>query len=455
MAKFEDNLPAGGNGFDVSLTQNTLPELAGNTDAISIYSPELMFTGEYFRDGDDLLITLGLESIVIADYFASNSAPTLVAPNGATLEFDVVSALAGEATPVQYAQSSGETGGPLKIGEVIKLEGTADSLQTGGSKTELKLGDPVFQGDVVSTGAGSKMGISFSDGTLFSLSENARIVLNELIYNPNQSDDNSMVFNLVQGTFVFAAGALAKSGDMKIDTPVGTMGIRGTTPMVTVSALLGTAEFSILPDPADGAVGSYVVISKTTGDVVATVETVGTKWVMTSLSQEAVPITKSGIDLLEDKTALDEIREVFSLSLGDQGFLQGANSFEQVAFNSLSSGLSDESELGNGSEDSGGAEEQQGGGASDKDDPPIAGDDAFATDEETVLTGENVINGSDIDPDGFALTVVAVNNGLDGPLIFVAGFASVDLPSGAKLNISPTGDIEYNANDAYEFLGLT
>jgi hypothetical protein len=48
-----------------------------------------------------------------------------------------------------------------------------------------------------------------------------------------------------RGTFTFIAGKIAKTGDMKIDTPVATMGIRGTTPHVEISDA-GTVKFSTL-----------------------------------------------------------------------------------------------------------------------------------------------------------------------------------------------------------------
>jgi HAD superfamily hydrolase (TIGR01662 family) len=57
------------------------------------------------------------------------------------------------------------------------------------------------------------------------------MVLNEFVYDPN-GKSNSTLFSLSKGTFTFIAGKVAKTGDMKIDTPVATMGIRGTTPHV-------------------------------------------------------------------------------------------------------------------------------------------------------------------------------------------------------------------------------
>jgi hypothetical protein len=109
---------------------------------------------------------------------------------------------------------------------------------------QTKVGDVVYKGDVVSTGADGALGLIFSDGTAFNLSSNARMELNEFVYDP-KGTSNSTLFSLSKGTFTFIAGKVAKTGDMKIDTPVATMGIRGTTPHVEISAD-GTVAFSTL-----------------------------------------------------------------------------------------------------------------------------------------------------------------------------------------------------------------
>jgi len=109
---------------------------------------------------------------------------------------------------------------------------------------QTKVGDLVYQGDVVRTGADGRVSINFADGTSFNLSSNASMTLNEFVYDPN-GKSNSTLFNLSKGTFTFIAGKIAKTGDMKIDTPAATMGIRGTTPHVEVSAD-GTVKFSTL-----------------------------------------------------------------------------------------------------------------------------------------------------------------------------------------------------------------
>jgi hypothetical protein len=113
-----------------------------------------------------------------------------------------------------------------------------------GQAGQTKVGDPVYLGDVVQTSADGRIGINFTDGTSFNLSSNARMTLNEFVYEPN-GKSNSTFFKLSQGTFTFIAGLTAKTGDMKIDTPVATMGIRGTTPHVEILDD-GAVKFSTL-----------------------------------------------------------------------------------------------------------------------------------------------------------------------------------------------------------------
>lgn len=107
-----------------------------------------------------------------------------------------------------------------------------------------KTGDLVYRGDVVQTGADGVLAITFADGTSFNVSSNARMELNEFVYDPNGSS-NSALLNLTKGTFSFIAGNVAHTGDMKVATPVGTMGIRGTAPRVEILDD-GTVRFSTL-----------------------------------------------------------------------------------------------------------------------------------------------------------------------------------------------------------------
>ncbi|HEY9547940.1 MAG TPA: VWA domain-containing protein, partial [Kiloniellaceae bacterium] len=84
----------------------------------------------------------------------------------------------------------------------------------------------------------------------------ARMVIDELIYNPG-STANAMGVSLIQGTFVFVTGKVAPSGEMDVATPVGTIGIRGTTVGVRIATFGGTTRIANLENPETGETGSF------------------------------------------------------------------------------------------------------------------------------------------------------------------------------------------------------
>jgi hypothetical protein len=140
------------------------------------------------------------------------------------------------------------------IGKVLSITGSvtvervaavqANVARGPAQATALKEADLVYKGDVVATGPDAKVSLVFTDGTAFNVSSNARMELNEFVYNPTGTANSSM-FNLVKGSFTFVAGKVAKTGNMRLETPVATMGIRGTTPHVVVLEN-GTVKFSTL-----------------------------------------------------------------------------------------------------------------------------------------------------------------------------------------------------------------
>ena len=97
----------------------------------------------------------------------------------------------------------------------------------------LKVSDAVYKNDVLATGANAALGVTFDDETTLSLSANARIVVDEFVYEKG-ANGNKAVLNVARGTVAFVASLVAKSGDMTITTPTSTLGIRGTTGVIDV-----------------------------------------------------------------------------------------------------------------------------------------------------------------------------------------------------------------------------
>lgn len=245
--------------------------------AFVVPDPNLIFNGEFKRTGLDLVLSHEGHEFVVHDYFRGDKRAALASPDGAHLTGDVVSALTGH---VQYAQAAPGATAAQVIGHVTKLVGSATAVRNGVSVI-LNNGDNVEKGDVVSTGADSTLGITFIDGTVFGLSSNARMVLNEMVYDPNGSS-NSSLLSLVAGTITFVAGETAKHGDMKIDTPVATMGIRGTAVLTQINFVVPAgggdpqpqASFQVLVEP-NGTTGSYILFDKITLLPIATVNQAG------------------------------------------------------------------------------------------------------------------------------------------------------------------------------------
>lgn len=245
--------------------------------AVVVPDPNLIFNGEFKRAGLDLVLSHDGHEFVVHDYFRGDKRAAIASPDGAHLTGDTVNALTGH---VQYAQAASGIAAAQVIGHVTKLSGSATAVRNGVSVI-LNNGDNVEKGDVVSTGADSTLGITFIDGTVFGLSSNARMVLNEMVYDPNGSS-NSSLLSLVAGTITFVAGETAKHGDMKIDTPVATMGIRGTAVLTQINFVVPAgggdpqpqASFQVLVEP-NGTTGSYILFDKVTLLPIATVNQAG------------------------------------------------------------------------------------------------------------------------------------------------------------------------------------
>jgi hypothetical protein len=158
-------------------------------------------------------------------------------------------------SPAQPAATADEP-----IGNVATLSGSA-TVTRNNMATPLKLQDDIFLNDVLQTSANSTLGVTFNDATTFNLTANARITIDNYVYEDG-GKANSALFDVVKGTVAFAAAAVAKTGDMKISTPTATLGIRGTTGLVEVpegiTASANNVAIKLYPDP-DGHVGRIEV----------------------------------------------------------------------------------------------------------------------------------------------------------------------------------------------------
>jgi FecR protein/Bacterial Ig-like domain len=241
-------------------------------DRIVIDDTRFLFTAHFKKSGADLILTDDSgKKLVVVDYFNLEKHPDLVSPDGAIMSGDLVGRLAGPDAPGQYAQAGAPAGAQV-IGRVELVGRGATVQHVNGAVDSLKAGDALLKGDVVMTADGDGLTLSLIDGTALNMGANARMVLAELAYDSNStSTSNSALISLVKGSFTFVAGQVAHTGDMKVTTPIATMGIRGTTVGAYLDADINgnVYEFTatLLSDPGGGN-GQYDVLDPVTGEVV-------------------------------------------------------------------------------------------------------------------------------------------------------------------------------------------
>ncbi|WP_424971444.1 tandem-95 repeat protein, partial [Dinoroseobacter sp. S76] len=274
-----------------------------------------LFEGRFERAGPDLRIEIeGEPTRLITDYFRDGTPDDLIAPNGAVLRGGLVERLAGPEAPGQWAQQ-GTAPQPQLIGQVETLTGDAAVQRTDGTRVTLDLKTPIFLGDVLETADDTILSVTFVDGTIFTLAANARMVIDELIYNPGQTD-NSATFSLIQGGFVFIAGQIAPTGGMEVETPAATMGIRGTTVLADIQSDNGiiTVELALTRD-LDGTLGRIEVFDLD-GNPLAEITGTETKWVLSPQQGLALEVPRSTDDIASDSILIAEASDALRAALG-------------------------------------------------------------------------------------------------------------------------------------------
>ncbi len=112
-------------------------------------------------------------------------------------------------------------------GQVERQKGAA-SRSTVNATSDLAQGSQVYVGDEIRTGPGARLLIQFDDESKLTLGENARITINQFVYEP--TGDSSQALEILVGVFRFISGQIGNESplDVAFSTPVATIGLRGT-----------------------------------------------------------------------------------------------------------------------------------------------------------------------------------------------------------------------------------
>jgi hypothetical protein len=100
---------------------------------------------------------------------------------------------------------------------------------------------------VIETADGAAVNMLFVDKTTFALSADARLALDELVFNPDTYEGGS-TFSILKGVFVFSSGSIAKhnAANMTVKTTIATIGIRGTKVAGEINSAGEVSTFTIL-----------------------------------------------------------------------------------------------------------------------------------------------------------------------------------------------------------------
>jgi hypothetical protein len=95
-------------------------------------------------------------------------------------------------------------------------------------------------GDEVTTGGRSSLQVLLLDKTTFTVGAGARVTIDRFVYDPNRGT-RSMAASVVKGAFRFMSGRSDRAGTTSINTPIASIGVRGTI----VEGVVGQAAAEI------------------------------------------------------------------------------------------------------------------------------------------------------------------------------------------------------------------
>ena len=113
------------------------------------------------------------------------------------------------------------------VNAAVKGKVTIQSGATQAQQAEIK--KPVFLGDEVNSEKKSALQVMLKDQSVFTVGPQCALTIDKFVYDPS-NNNNQISANVKKGMFRFMSGKVSKSNpdDVAIDTPVASMGIRGT-----------------------------------------------------------------------------------------------------------------------------------------------------------------------------------------------------------------------------------
>lgn len=137
------------------------------------------------------------------------------------------------------------------IGSVTETKGTACEIMRGKNKLTGTKGAGVESMDTYITGI-CESNITFKDNTHVKVTNHSKLVIDDFVYDPNQSDAGKLAIRVGMGTVRYASGQIAKNNPQNVNvrTPTATIAVRGTDFTMTVDEL-GQSLIVLVPSCKD------------------------------------------------------------------------------------------------------------------------------------------------------------------------------------------------------------
>jgi hypothetical protein len=115
------------------------------------------------------------------------------------------------------------------VGAVDKTRAQVEATQAGQTRA-LGVKSEIHFGDRCHSGQNARLQATLKDGTQLTLGENATLVVDEFICDPSSSR-GALSIRVVKGAFLYVGGRIegVNGANVQIRTPVGAIGLRGTT----------------------------------------------------------------------------------------------------------------------------------------------------------------------------------------------------------------------------------
>ncbi len=382
-------------------TQGERTLLPVNPDgSIAVDNGRLLVSAEYHRDGDDLVLVTDDGLLVVEDYFLQEPPPNLVSADGGIMTPNLVQSflVVDPDGPFGAHLVLAQAGDP--VGTVTNVVGAGRIIRFDGTEVEIEEGTQVYQDDQILTEGGGGVDITFIDETTFAVGENARLVVDEYVYDA-ETESGTSFFSILSGAFLFTSGQIGddEPKNVEITTTVGTIGIRGTIIAGDINEAGAESNISIVDgaiviETADGNVTELsdpLQSAAFTGNFAPVRTFTITGEQAEQLYADIQRVTPSRFD-----DVVSEASEEQQQQQQQQPGEDGANENDQGTDGNDDSGSDGESGSGDGQPADG---NEEGGGETEED----AGED----------TGEDTGETDTTDPDGEEIDIAAAGTGTD------------------------------------------